>query len=112
MWNAVETAGVNEVQVDILDKSDQIPVQEGMALGFVGYGTVIVRHRELADCDPPNPAGCSQSYLQHDVTAGLPAGYKSQNFQFEDSGATINIDSEFAIRALIEQGRSMLYLQE
>lgn len=101
---SVDMATGEEVSLDIADKNEQLAVEAGMVLGFVGLTSNIIRHREGGACD----ANCHQNYLQHDFKGALDANYApGKQWTFETDGGLLGLEKEFAVRAHIEPGISI-----
>ncbi|ELU18521.1 hypothetical protein CAPTEDRAFT_188362 [Capitella teleta] len=105
----INIAGGQTVRLDITDKAKQIPIEEGMAIGFVAETEDLVFYREDMDCAAP--AGCEFDYMFDDFSAGVPAEYKTDDpYQFLTDG---NIETppllrEYAIRAIVKPGAKPL----
>ncbi|ELU15196.1 hypothetical protein CAPTEDRAFT_187178 [Capitella teleta] len=102
---AVDIANGEDVQIDITDKTQQLPVSVGTAIGFLAETQDIVKVRLDADCAAP--AGCAKTYLYSIFPGALPATYAPGTDYTFDSDGWLDNDvngREYALSALVEPG--------
>jgi hypothetical protein len=101
----VDIANGEDIQIDITNKSEQLPVDVDMAIGFLAETLDIVQHRLDADC--ATPAGCDRSYLYSVFTVTQHADYiMGSDYTFDSDGfldGDVN-GREYALSALVEPG--------
>ena len=103
---SVDIAGGEDIQIDITDKTQQLPVSTGMAIGFLAATQDIVRARLDVDCGAP--PGCARGYMYSVFAGALPATYAAGTLhQFASDGFWDGEANgrEYAISALVEPGQ-------
>lgn len=102
----MDIAGGEEVQIDITDPAQQIPIAEGMAIGFLAETEDMVKYRVDADCAAP--PGCAKSYFYSVFAGAPPASYViGTDYEFDSDGwldGDVN-GREYAFSALVEPGK-------
>lgn len=93
------------VTIEIPEKNRQLPVDTGMAIGFLPLTEDFIFYRENTECEVPNPLGCEFGYLVHDMSFGIPLDYDYDVvFQFESGGNALGFAREYGIGVTVDPG--------